>query len=213
MKYYIRICLVVLVLVLACSPYIQLQKRVLFSSPSLNAVDICSGGICVLPFWDIRRDTVITWPDIEEIEKLIRQAGHRQLKLISYNKMVKKLEKNAISPYMLLDLEKNAFADKPFCPSKELIETLTVQYFLRFAIQGEAAKMLNGREITTIQFEAGLFYTASCKIIWHAQVICRGEITERITKQELIKEGLMNLTELLPINPKISYINPKDETW
>jgi hypothetical protein len=211
---YKKYILLFFALLFSCAPQMRLQKNTLFVSPLLDPVDICREGLCILPFWDEQKDTLLYYPTLKQMEKLTAQRGHRQLKIVSFEKIYKQTEKKTGDGELLLKFEKAVFAGKPVELPPNFPSVVKCGYFLRLSFgKGEILKNFNRTSKVSVTFYARLYQIASKNIIWEASVLCSGNI-ETITQETAwMDPAIISLIELLPVNPKISYIKPKDEIW
>lgn len=197
-------------LFLSCAPGVFVKKDVIFRSPALNPVDICREGLCVLPFWDETKDTIISQPQIEQLVDMIKKSGHRQLKIKSYKKIVKRLKVNYGSPEYLLIFESSAFSSDDFKLSPEVFQYFNANYFLRISLKrGEMLTMFNAEKKFSLQLDAKIYNASSQKIIWHARAYCKGKPENN--RADLLP-GIRGLIDILPVNPNVSNLGEQD-TW
>jgi hypothetical protein len=187
---------------------------VLEAAPTLDAADICREGLCVLPVWDERTAAVLPEPSPREIEKMIRLQGHRQLKMVPYKQVRKRLRRRTGNADLLLQFEKGAFGPTPCQAPREFWTDLKAGYMLRISLAGgEALRLFDGSEKTSAIFRADLYSVAARRVIWQAQSACAGRGAGIARSEDLFMPGLAALAELLPVNPKVSYIKPEGESW
>lgn len=200
--------------IIGCAPNVYVKNDVVFASQFLNPVDICKEGLCVLPFWYTKKDTLSDMPDIHELEAMVRRRGHRQLKLIPYKKIYRLMEDKTGRKDLLFLFEKQAFKSLSFKGSGEFWETLGKTYLLRIALhRGDLIRMFNRKRKVDAVLYASLYSAASRKVVWKAMAVCKNTADTEMDSGKIIKAGLVALIEMLPIHPDITYIQQKNEYW
>lgn len=202
------------ILLFSCTNPIHVQKNVLLSSPLLNSVEVCREGLCILPVWDGRTDTARSFPTTRQIERVIRKAGHRQLRLVSVKKLRESIEAETEKTGLLYEFTKSVFADVPFDAPGPFWDVLGDKFFLRITLrQGDLLKMFDGKRKVQALLEAAVYGAGYRRIVWKGSVLCRGTSEKEMNAKEITDLALDGLAAILPVSPKVGAIKFEDEYW
>ncbi len=210
-KHYLFITLAAL-LFFTCSQghYVKIKKEITVQSPLLNPNKICRDGLCVLPVWNARNNSVINSFNTKTIDSLITNAGYSKIKLISHNELSNNINIATNKKDLLLNFEKSIFEEDVFEAPVAFWDIIDKKYFLIVVLKnGSSIKMFNNEQKVNFVFNASIYSTTAKRIVWEAKATCTNTSTTNSYKTSL--KGINSLIKLLPITPSALFIKERAE--